>query len=52
MCMKNSELDGEFDKLAEGKVKRFSRVNLKETIDFLNTISSISDRDGDEVFGE
>ena len=52
MCMKNSELDREFDKLVEGRMKKLNGINLKEEIDFMDNISAISDRDGDEVFGE
>ena len=52
MDMKNNELDREFDKLVNGRMKKLSRVNLKEEIDFMENISAISDRDGDEVFGE
>ena len=52
MCMKNNEIEREFDKLVEGKFKRLNRINLKEEIDFMDNISAISDREGDEVFGE
>ena len=52
MCMKNNELDREFDKLVEGRMKKLNRINLKEEIDFMDNISAIYDRDGDEVFGE
>ena len=52
MCMKNNELDREFDKLVEGRMKKLNRINLKEEIDFMDNISAICDRDGDEVFGE
>ena len=52
MCMKNNELDREFDRLAEGSMKKLNGINLKEEIDFMDNISTISDRDGDEVFGE
>ena len=52
MCMKNSELDREFDKLVEGRMKKLNGINLKEEIDFMDNISAISDSDGDEVFGE
>ena len=50
--MNNNELDREFDKLVNGRMKKLSRVNLKEEIDFMENISAISYRDGDEVFGE
>jgi len=50
--MKNNELDREFDKLVEGRMKKLSGINLKEEIDFMDNISAISDRDGHEVFGE
>ena len=52
MCMNNNELDREFDKLVEGRMKKLNGINLKEEIDFMDNISAISDRDGDEVFGE
>ena len=52
MCMKNNELDRELDKLVEGRMKKLNGINLKEEIDFMDNISTISDRDGDEVFGE
>ena len=50
--MKNNELDREFDKLVEGRMKKLNRINLKEEIDFMDYISAISDGDGHEVFGE
>ena len=52
MCMKNNELDREFDKLVEGRMKKLNGINLKEEMDFMDNIFAISDRDGDEVFGE
>ena len=52
MCMKNNELDREFDKLVEGRMKKLNRINLKEELDFRENISVVQDRDGDEVFGE
>ena len=52
MCMKNNELDREFDKLVEGRMKKLNGINLKEEIDFMDNISVVQDRDGDEVFGE
>jgi hypothetical protein len=52
MYMKNNELDREFDKLVEGRMKKLNGINLKEEIDFMDNISAISDRDGHEVFGE
>ena len=50
--MKNYELDREFDKLVEGRMKKLNRINLKEELDFRENISVVQDRDGDEVFGE
>ena len=50
--MKNNEIDREFDKLVEGRMKKLNGINLKEEIDFMDNISAISDGDGDEVFGE
>ena len=52
MCMKNNGLDRESDKLVEGRMKKLSRINLKQELDFMDNISTISGRDGDEVFGE
>ncbi len=52
MFMKNEVFDREFDKLVEGRMKKLNGINLKEEIDFMDNISAISDRDGDEVFGE
>ena len=52
MYMKNNELDREFVESAEGRMKKLNGINLKEEIDFMDGISAISDRDGDEVFGE
>ena len=49
MCMNNNDLDREFDKLAEGRMKKLSGINLTEEIDFMDNISVISDSDGDEV---
>jgi hypothetical protein len=47
--MKNNELDREFDKLVNGRMKKLNGINLKEEIDFMDNISVISDSDGDEV---
>ena len=52
MFMKNDLFNREFDKLVEGRMKKLTGINLKEEIDFMDNISAISDRDGDEVFGE
>ena len=52
MYMKNSELNMGFDKLVNGKMKKLSRINLKEELDFRENVSTIHNRDGDEVFGE
>ena len=52
MFMKNDLFNREFDKLVEGRMKKLNGINLKEEIDFMDNISAISDRDGDEVFGE
>ena len=53
MCMKNNELDREFDKLVNGRMKKLSRINLKEELEFRENVSIMDnhDRDGDEVFG-
>jgi hypothetical protein len=52
MCMKNDELDGEFDRLVEGRMKRLNGINLKEEIEFRENGSTMHYHDGDEVFGE
>ena len=52
MCMKNNDLDREFDKLVEGRMKKLARVNLKDELDFMENVSTMHNRDGDEVFGE
>ena len=50
--MKNNELDREFDKLVEGRMKKLNRINSKKETAFRDNISIVQDRDGDEVFGE
>ena len=52
MFMKNEAFDREFDKLVEGRMKKLNGINLKEDMDFMDNISTISERDGDEVLGE
>ncbi len=52
MDMKNNGLDREFDKLVEGRMKKLSCINLKQELDFRDNVSTIHNRDGDEVFGE
>jgi hypothetical protein len=52
MCMKNDELDSEFDRLVEGRMKRLNGINLKEELEFRENGSTIHYQDGDEVFGE
>ena len=52
MYMKNNELDRGFDKLVNVKMKKLSHINLKEELDFRENVSTIHNRDGDEVFGE
>ena len=52
MCMKNNELDREFDKLVNGKMKKLSRINLKEELEFRETVSRMHNQDRDGVFGE
>jgi hypothetical protein len=52
MCMKNSGLNREFDRLVEGKIKRLKGINLKEELEFRENASTMHYRDGDEVFGE
>ena len=52
MCMNNNELDREFDKLVEGRMKKLNGINLKEEIDFMENISELTNVDGHEVFGE
>ena len=50
--MKNEAFDRELDKLLEGRMKKLNGINLKEELDFMDNISTISDRDGHEVFEE
>jgi len=52
MFMKNDELDGEFDRLVEGRMKRLNGINLKEELEFRENGSTMHYQDGDEVFGE
>jgi hypothetical protein len=52
MCMENDVFDRGFDKLLEGRMKRLDRMNLKEELDVMESVSGMMDRDGDEVFGE
>ncbi|MEM0134592.1 MAG: hypothetical protein QXU18_05105, partial [Thermoplasmatales archaeon] len=52
MYMKNNVFNWEFDKLVEGRLKKLSRVNLKEELDPRENISVISGMNGKEVFGE
>lgn len=51
--MKDNELDGGFDKLVYGRMRKLSRINLKEELEFRENVSIMDnhDRDGDEVFG-
>ncbi len=48
----NHELDREFDKLVNRRMKKLSRINLKQELDFRENVSTIHNRDGDELFGE
>ena len=50
--MNNNELDKEFDKLVNGRMKKLSRINLKQELDSRENVSTIHNRDRDEVFGE
>ncbi len=50
--MENDVFDREFEKLLEGRMKRLDRMNLKEELDVMESVSGMMDRDGDEVFGE
>jgi hypothetical protein len=50
--MENDVFDREFDKLLEGRMNRLDRMNLKEELDVMESVSGMMDRDGDEVFGE
>jgi hypothetical protein len=52
MCMKNSGLNREFDRLVEGRVKRLNGINLKGELEFRENSSTMHYQDGDEVFGE
>ncbi len=40
-----------FDRLAEGRLKRLSGLNLKAELDSMDNISMATGRDGDEVLG-
>ena len=50
--MENDVFNREFDRLVEGRMKKLSGINLKEELDSRENVSTISDLDGDEVFGE
>ncbi len=52
MCMKNDVFNREFDKLIEGRMKKLSRIDLREELDSRENVSAISSPDGDEVFWE
>ena len=52
MCMKNNELDREFDKLVEGRMKKLNRINLVEEIRARENVSILVDRDESELFWE
>lgn len=42
MCMKNNELDREFDRLVNGTLKKLDRINLKEEPAFMENVSTMS----------
>ena len=50
--MKNNEIDREFERLIEGRLKRLNGINLKEELDCRENISELSNYDGREVFSE
>ena len=50
--MRNDVFNREFDKLVEGRMKKLSRINLKEELDFRENVWVMSDLNGEEVFGE
>jgi hypothetical protein len=52
ISMKNDVFNRKFGKLVEGRLKRLSKINLKEELDFRRNISSKLDSEGKEVFGE
>ena len=52
MFMKNEVFNREFDKLAEGRMKKLNGINLKEELQFMENISELTNADGHEVFGE
>ncbi len=52
MLMKNNEIDREFDRLIEGRLKNLSHINLKEELEFRENVSELTNIDGREVFGE
>jgi hypothetical protein len=49
--MKDNELDGGFDKLVYGRMRKLSRINLKEELDFQEYVSTMIDRDGERYSG-
>ena len=51
MCMKNNELDRGFNKLVNGRMKKLSRINLKQELDFRENVSTIHNRDGTKYSG-
>ena len=52
MFMKNNLIDGELDKLLEGRVRKLRHINLKEELEFMENVIQLSNIDGHEVFGE
>lgn len=48
MCMKNDLSSSKLDKLVEGRLKKLSGLRLKEELDFMENVSLMSGRDGDE----
>ena len=50
--MKNKVFSRELDRLIEGRMKKLSRINLREELEFRENISESIHHDGREVFGE
>ena len=50
--MRNYVFNREFDKLAEGRMKKLSGIDLREELDSRENVPIMSGTDGEEVFGE
>lgn len=52
MDMKNKELDWESPKLVEGRMKKPSRIDLRELLDFRRNTSTTYYNGGDQILVE